>query len=74
MSQIPAINSALTGIYRGMQSAADNTTEVVNRSVGDGNVAEPLIGLKQDELQVQASAKALQTSNDMLGNLLDIKV
>lgn len=74
MSQIPAVNSALTGIYSGMQSAASNTTEVVNRSVDGGNVAEPLIGLKQDQLQVEASAKALQTSNEMLGSLLDIKV
>lgn len=74
MSQIPAIDSALTGIYRGMQSASSNTTEIVNQSVGKGNVVEPLINLKQDELQVQASTKALQTSNDMLGSLLDIKV
>lgn len=74
MSQIPAINSALTGIYQGMQSAKANTTEVTNRVVSDGNVTEPLIGLKQDQLQVQASSKALQTSHDMLGSLLDIKV
>lgn len=74
MSQIPAINSALTGIYRGMQSATANTAEVANRAVGDGNIVEPLIGLKQDQLQVEASTKALQTSHEMLGNLLDLKV
>jgi hypothetical protein len=35
---------------------------------------EPLVGLKLNELQVQASAEVIKAVDEMLGSLLDEKV
>lgn len=74
MSTIPAFQSAYLGIQSGVQSAANSSAKIAAAGVNGGDLTTPVVELRQAELQVAASAKALQTSADMLGSLLDIQV
>ncbi len=74
MSTISAIQSAYQGIQTGQQSAAGSSAKIASAGTNGGDLTSQLIELNQAELQVAASAKALQTSTDMLGSLLDIQV
>ena len=38
-----------------------------------GNIAEPLIELRRQELLFTASAKVVSTADDVIGSLLDVK-
>ena len=77
MSSISALNSGITGIQRGLNSAAFNAAKIASaESFNSGNpsdLAKPMVGLITDQLQVEASAKVVKTVDDMLGTLLDIK-
>ena len=42
-------------------------------SASTGDIAEPLIELKRQELVFTASAKIVEVANDTLGSLLDIR-
>lgn len=74
MSTIPALQSAYQGIQSGLQSAASSSVKIASAGTNGGDLTTPIVELKQAELQVAASAKALQASTDMIGNLLDIQV
>ena len=72
-----ALSQAMLGIQRGLASARNHAAEIA--SVGQFNndspfsLVEPMLGLRQDELQVQASVQVLKAVDDMLGSLLDEK-
>lgn len=77
MSDISVINSSLLGIQKGLAGLRKNATDIA-RAGTDGIVsAEQLttsiVSMKANELQVKASAKVLQTTNDVIGNLFDDK-
>lgn len=74
MSTIPALQSAYQGVQNGLQSAASSSAQIAAAGTSGGDLTTPIVELNQAELQVAASAKALQTSADMLGSLLDIRV
>lgn len=74
MATIPALQSAYLGVQSGLQSAARSSAEIALAGSNGGDLTAPLVALSQAELQVAASAKVLQTSNDMIGSLLDISV
>ncbi len=74
MSTIPAIQSAYQGIQTGLQSAAGSSAKIASTGTSDSDLTTPLVKLNQAELQVAASAKALQTSTHMLGSLMDTQV
>jgi hypothetical protein len=74
MSTIPALQSAYLGVQSGIQSAAKSSADIAAVGSNGGDLTTPIIELRQAELQVAASAKALQASNDMVGTLLDITV
>lgn len=74
MATIPALQSAYLGVQSGLQSAAGSSAEVASAGSNGSDLTAPLVALSQAELQVAASAKVLQTSNDMIGSLLDIRV
>ena len=74
MATIPAVQSAYLGVQSGLQSAARSSAEIASAGSNGGDLTTPLVALNQAELQVAASAKVLQTSNDMIGSLLDISV
>lgn len=74
-----AINSVLAtgvqGIQRGLSSASDNAQKVAsfgttNQDPSLSGLAEPLIALRQDLAQVQASAAVVSTVDDLLSSLL----
>ena len=72
-----AFNQAVLGIQRGMQGARENAAQIASADTfNNGNpasIVEPLVGLKANELQVEASAKVLKTVDEMIGSLLDEK-
>ena len=60
------------GIRRGTQQIERAALEVA-RSAPRKGFAEPLVGMKEGKLQAQASVKALQAANTVMGSLLDVK-
>jgi len=67
-----AMGSAGSGIQRGMQGQDRNADEIAKASTGEGgNIAEPLVESRINQLQVEASAKMVKTLDDTLGSLLD---
>lgn len=71
-------SQALLGIQRGLGSARQHAAEIASAGQLDGdspvNLVEPLVGLKMDKLQVQASTEVLKAYDEMIGSLFDEKV
>ena len=80
---IPALNAGLHGIQLGMNNMrrdASAVAQAINPSADSArteppldDVASSLVNLKIDTLQVQSSAKVIETVHEMLGSLLDVK-
>ncbi|MEN8761742.1 MAG: hypothetical protein ABF290_04855 [Thiogranum sp.] len=72
-----ALTHAITGIQRGLDNAQHNAARIANADqLGANNpssLVEPLLGLQQDSLQVQASTQVLKAVDDMIGSLFDDK-
>jgi len=81
MSTIPAFDSGLSSIQKGMNGLKKNAHEIANANSGAAannnpgvsDVTEPLIDMKMNKLQVEMGAKVVQASSDMIGSLIDIK-
>lgn len=85
MSTIDTMNLGVQGINKGMNGLRQNAQQIAHANVrdeaasGDRNwagvddVAEPLVDMKLNKLEVEMSAKVVQTASDMIGTLLDIK-
>lgn len=71
-------SQAVLGIQRGVSSAGRRAAEIASAGQLNGdnptNLIESMVGLRQDELQVQASAKVLKAFDAMIGSLFDEKV
>lgn len=67
-------SSAAAYAYQGMQDGFNRLTENSQQLANPNNteIAEPLIELKQNETQVQASAKSFKSYDEMIGTLIDI--
>lgn len=77
MSDISALNSSLSGIQKGLAGMRKNAAEIA-RTATEGAVSSEqlttsLVAMKENELQIKASAKVLQTSHDLIGSLFDDK-
>ncbi len=75
---IGALQSGLNGINQGisnMRRDAAAVAQAVSPAAGESSslpgVADALVNLKIDALQVQASAKVVGSVNELLGQLLD---
>ncbi len=72
-----ALNQAMLGIQRGLNSAGNHAAEIASAArFEEGNsasMAESLLGLTQDKLQVAASTRVLKAADEMIGSLLDDK-
>ena len=72
-----ALSHAITGIQRGLNGAQKQAAEIASadqfNSDSPNGLVEPLVGLQQDRLQVQASTRVLQAVDDMIGSLFDDK-
>lgn len=61
----------LQGINNGFERLADSAHQMANPD-RSSEIAENLIETQQASTQVQTSAKALKTTDDNIGTLLDI--
>jgi hypothetical protein len=68
-------SQAMLGIQRGLGNARQHAAEIASAGRLDGdstvNLVEPLVGLKMDKLQVQASTEVLKAYDEMIGSLFD---
>jgi hypothetical protein len=70
-------SQAMLGMQRGLSSARDHAAEIASAGQLDSDspssLVEPLVGLKLDKLQVQASTQVLKAYDEMIGSLFDEK-
>lgn len=69
------LGTGISGIQRGLQGARENAQTIASADALEGKVtasglAEPLVGLKVNLQQVQASARVVETVDDILASLL----
>lgn len=76
-----AINSVLGSGLQGVQNgfstvnkAADQIAKLDKSGNPAGDITEAAVSLQEGKLQVQASAKVLETVNKTIGSLIDIEV
>ncbi len=73
--KIAPLDNALVGIQRGLTEAGRAVAKIA--SAGQFNndnptdLAKAVVQLQESKLQVQASARALRTADEMMGTLLD---
>jgi len=71
------LSQAVQGVQHGLTSAGKHAAEIASAGQLSGdsptNLVEPLVGLTQDKLQVQASAEVLKAYDVMIGSLFDEK-
>ncbi len=71
------LDTALTGIQKGMNELQKNAGEIAGKSTMEGENIKPLmqslVELKANVQQVEASTKVLQVSDEMIGTLIDIR-
>ncbi len=72
-----ALSQAMLGIQRGLASARDHASEIASagqfNNDSPSSLVESMLGLRQDELQVQPSVQVLKAVDNMLGSLFDKK-
>ncbi|TKB58283.1 hypothetical protein [Ferrimonas aestuarii] len=80
---ISSINSGMSVIQQSQQSVNKAASTLASAEVANGptpeqpqatSLHEPLVDLVQAETYSRAGTKVIETSNEMLGSLLDIKV
>lgn len=68
-------SQATLGIQRGIASASRHAADIASagqlNSDSPTSMVESMVGLKQDELQVQASTQVLKAYDAMIGSLFD---
>jgi len=68
-------SQAALGIQRGISSAAQHAADIASAGQMQGDsptsLVESMVGLRQDELQVQASTQVLKAYDAMIGSLFD---
>ena len=70
------LNNGVMGIQKGFSQLNKASANIAQVSVSDDptrDLTESAVGLLQGKIQVQASAKVLQTASDTIGSLIDIK-
>ena len=74
-----AMANGLAGIQTGMQGLQQNAVDIARAPVAAQNgepdkVVEALVETKENQIQVQASAKAVEAASGNIGAILDITV
>lgn len=71
-----ALGNALHGIQKGLTDMDKNAAKIAStdafKASSTTDVAAPLLDIQSNRLQVEASAKVMQTLDDTLGKLLDV--
>jgi len=72
-----ALTHAISGIQRGLNNAQHHAARIASadqfNADNPSSLVEPLLGLQQDSLQVQASTQVLKAMDEMIGSLFDDK-
>ncbi len=73
--QLNAISNALYGIQRATTGLNQASHNIATASVegSDVNIEQEAVSLLANERLYKANAKVIQSSNDTLGSILDIK-
>jgi len=77
MSIISGLDHGIRGIQRGLEGATRNAAKIASAEQAESSnladLAQPLVELKLNELQVAASASVVRRIDEGLGSLLDVK-
>lgn len=77
MSLIQPLNSAFTGIQRGLNGMQHSASQIASANqfnqTGTKELTNSLIESKSYQLQVEASAKMVKAIDETLGSLLDVR-
>jgi hypothetical protein len=71
------LGSGLQGVQNGFSTvnrAAEKIARVDTSENPSGDLAQSAVSLEQGKRQVEASAKVIETHNETVGSLIDIKV
>jgi flagellar hook-associated protein FlgK len=73
MSISGVLQTGIQGIQSGVQGMERAASEIARVSTDSGvnDIIEPVMDLKLYELSVKASAKVVQTADEVLGTLMD---
>lgn len=75
MNSISAFQSGIAGVQSGIYGASQNVDEIARADeLSSEQLTQALVQLDANKRQVEAAAKVIETSNEMIGSLLDIKV
>lgn len=75
MSSISAFQAGIAGVQSGVYGTSQNAAQIARADqLSSQQLTEALVQLEANKQQVQASAKVIETSSDMIGTLLDITV
>ncbi|MCG8312537.1 MAG: hypothetical protein MI976_04925 [Pseudomonadales bacterium] len=77
MSINSVLGSGLQGVQKGFSTvnqAADKIAKLNESSDLETDITESAVSLQKGKLQVQASARVLETANRTIGSLIDIEV
>lgn len=69
--------NGVMGVQKGLGTLNKASAQIALVGVSDdptGDITKGAIGLMQGKLQVQASAKVLETANKTIGSIIDIEV
>jgi len=71
-----ALGNALHGIQKGLTGMDKNAAKIASaeafNSQNPADVAQPLVDMQDNRLQVEASTKALKTVDTTIGSLIDV--
>lgn len=78
MNEISALNASILGLQKGLSGMRKNAADIASAGTQDAGLSNEqltrsIVGLKENELQVKASAKVLKTVHDTIGSLFDDK-
>lgn len=75
MNSISAFQAGIAGVQSGVYGAAQNASQIARADqLSSQQLTEALVQLDANKRQVEAATKVIETSNEMIGSLLDIKV
>lgn len=70
-----ALGNALHGIQKGLTDMDKNAAKIASSEAfksQSADIAQPLVDLQNNRLQVAASAKVMTTVDETIGTLLDV--
>jgi len=67
------LSAGVQGVQRGISAAQENAQTIASGSSSPAELAEPLLSLKLNLVQVQASGKVVEVVDEILSTITDIR-